>query len=167
MPLHAPRRKLRLPTHDYSSAGAYFVTIQAQGCAEPFGEVVNDAIRLSPIGQIVVKTWRWLSVQYSDVELDEFCLMPDHLHGIVVILDDGTTTEVAPRATPGARKSLGSLIGAFKTVSTKEANRISGTPRQRMWQRGFHDHIIGDHHDLDRIRRYIRANPATLKSPKG
>ena len=167
MPLHPPRRKLRLSNHDYASAAAYFVTIQAQGFAESFGEVVGGAIRLTEIGQIVVQKWRWLAVQYSYVELDEFCVMPDHLHGIVVIVDGGATTDASGTETQVARKSLGSLIGAFKTVSTKEANRISATPRQRMWQRGFYDHIIGDHHDLDRIRRYIRANPATLKSSDG
>ena len=167
MNLHAPRRKLRLPNHDYSAPGAYFVTIQAQGFPEPFSEVVSGAMLLTEIGQIIARAWRWLAVRYPYVELDAFCVMPDHLHGILVIVDCGTTTGVLHETAEGARKSLGSLIGAFKTVSTKEVNRVRGTPGERMWQRSFYDHIVGDQHDMERIRRYIRANPAALTSPEG
>ena len=164
--LHAPRRKLRLPNHDYSAPGAYFVTIQAQGFPEPFSEVVSGAMLLTEIGQIIARAWRWLAVRYPYVELDAFCVMLDHLHGILVIVDCGTTTGVLHETAEGARKSLGSLIGAFKTVSTKEVNRVRDTPGERMWQRSFYDHIVGDQHDMERIRRYIRANPAALTSPE-
>jgi len=111
------------------------------------------------LGDIVNESWLWLPQQYPYVELDEFQILPDHLHGIIVINEPrrgGSRT--AP--TDGQKvKPLGGLIGAFKTVSTKQINKIRNTPGISFWQRSFHDHIIRNEADLYRIREYIKNNP--------
>ena len=110
-----------------------------------------------------------LESQYRHVTLDEWCLMPDHLHGILVLTDGAggshATTALA-RASTGVddtaagmeRKPVGRLGGAFKTVSTKRKNFLRNTRGAVLWQRNFWDHVVRDDADLDRIRRYIRQN---------
>ena len=171
MPLHPPRRKRRLRGHDYTAPGAYYITLRARRAIPPFGQSADGALVLTEIGRAVEKAWRWLSTQYAYVVLDDYAVMPDHLHGILRLLPDKATATADASTTTAVvvekRKTVGSLIGAFKTVSTNEMNRILGVSGRKVWQRDFYDHVIGDAHDLDRIRRYIRANPERLNSPDG
>ena len=157
LPFHG-RRAIRLRGRNYTADGAYFVTLCAVEGAPVFSTREGDGIALSPIGAVVADAWRWLSTQYPYVTLDEWCVMPDHLHGIVVL--GAARQEVGARE--GRRKSLGELIGAFKTVSTKRINLLRQTPGRVVWQRDFWDHIIRDVDDLNRIRAYIRDNPRFL-----
>jgi putative transposase len=130
---------------------------------------------LNEVGAIVVETWRWLSTQYTYVVLDEWCVMPNHLHGIltltgrggsrtaptnsVAVGDPARTNALTANALPVRRKTVGRLIGAFKTVSTKNINVQRGTPGVSVWQRNFWEHIVRDDAEMDRIRDYIRENP--------
>src|SRR4030065_493359 len=84
------RRSIRLPGFDYASPGAYFVTVCSLQRRPLFGEVVNDQVRLSPLGAIAVESWQWLSAQYPYVALDEWILMPNHLHAILILREDIT-----------------------------------------------------------------------------
>jgi REP element-mobilizing transposase RayT len=132
-------------------------------------------MQLNAWGEIVEESWKWLADQYAFVSLDDYVIMPNHLHGVIALhpggrggsrtaptqmgklhpgRGDGSRTARAQRGKP-----LGRLIGAFKTVSTKRINQLQGTPGKVLWQRGFYDHIIRDDEDLSRIRRYIRLNP--------
>jgi REP element-mobilizing transposase RayT len=120
-----------------------------------FGAVVDGHVHLNALGELVAETWRWLPTQYAYVSLDEWCVMPDHLHGILVLGDFVITAVDAPRL---RRKPLGQLIGAFKTVSTKHINAFRRTPGAFVWQRDFWDHVVRNEDDLYRIRRYIRDN---------
>ena len=168
-PLIHQRRSIRLPGFDYTSAGHYFVTICTKDRNPLLGQVIDDCVDLSTYGDIVADCWRWLSERYPYIELDEWVVMPNHLHGILVISDDGRGgSRTAPTTTDAnhvpERKSLGSLIGAFKTVSTKKANEVRGTPGRPIWQRNFFDHVIRDQKSLDSIRRYISNNPAQWNS---
>jgi REP element-mobilizing transposase RayT len=136
------RRSIRLPEYDYSQAGFYFVTICAQNHESLFGQVVDGQMRLNKYGRLVAETWIWLAQRYAYVELDEYVIMPNHLHGIIVISQErrgGSRT--APTTTVSTtvirRKPLGQLIGAFKTVSTKRINQGRGTPGTRLWQRNY------------------------------
>ena len=142
------RRSIRLPGYDYSQEGAYFVTL-----------VCKDRMLLledTRFSTIVEETWRWLADQYSYVHLDEHIVMPNHLHAIILIDD----VERAVREPPlQARKPLGRLIGAFKTVSTKRINGLRGTPGMAVWQRNYYEHIIRDEEELHRVREYIIYNP--------
>lgn len=174
------RRSIRLRGYDYTRDGAYFVTLCVRDRTCLFGEVVNGEVRLSAAGRIVAEAWTWLAAQYPYVALDAWVVMPNHLHGIIVMgdgggVDDGGTggsrtarTGDAHASTGGAdasmgpvkRKPLGRLIGAFKTVSTKRLNEMRGTPGAVLWHRDFYEHVIRDAADLRRIRAYIAANPA-------
>ena len=150
----------RLQNYDYTQAGYYFVTICTQNRVSMFGDIVNERMRLNDVGRMVAESWQWLSKQYDYVELDAWVIMPNHLHGIVIINDKcrrGSRT--APTWNRVKPKSLGSLIGAFKTTSTKHVNIYRGTPGAKLWQRSFYDHIIRDEESLDNIRVYIRNNP--------
>jgi len=130
--------------------------------------VVDGEMRLGAVGQIVSESWRWLAAQYEYVTLDAWVVMPNHLHGIIVITDgagggrgdDGGRVglRTAPTA-PAKRKTVGRLVGAFKTVSTKRINEQRGAPGAQVWQRNYYEHIIRDQASLNRIREYIVNNP--------
>jgi putative transposase len=140
----------RLQGYDYSELGAYFVTIVTINRELLFSD---DEIRA-----IVERTWRWLGERYDYVNLDEFVVMPNHLHGILWLGErPHYRTEPTGRATE--HKSVGGLIGAFKTVSTREINVLRGRLGVSVWQPNFYDHIIRDDEDLNRIREYIFDNP--------
>ena len=83
------RRSIRLPGYDYSRPGAYFVTIVAQDRLCLFGEVVDGEMRLNEAGGMVVEAWEWLATRHPYVELDSYVVMPNHLHGIIVLTDEG------------------------------------------------------------------------------
>jgi putative transposase len=86
--------------------------------------------------------------------------MPNHLHGVVVINDMGRGgSRTAPTMDIAGPKPLGRLIGAFKTVSTKQINALRGTPGSTLWQRNYYEHVICGEAELDRVRRYVKDNP--------
>ncbi|MEN6435470.1 MAG: hypothetical protein ABFD58_06600 [Anaerolineaceae bacterium] len=230
------RHSIRLKEFDYSQSGAYFVTLVRQDRKYSFGKIESDEMILSLSGRIIGNCWLWLAQQYPYVELDEYVVMPDHFHGILIINRDfdsfmeksespctgemrpapcasksespctgemrpapcagksesPCTGEMRPapcagksespcagemRPAPCAGKSesapctggsrsappikikpLGQLIGAFKTISTKQINLMQNTPGKILWQRNYYEHIIRNENDLDRIRKYIRSN---------
>ena len=123
-----------------------------------FGYIKNGEMVLNDIGKIIHNSWLWLSDQYDYVNLDEFVVMPNHVHGIIFLTD--MIMKGASRGAPTSRKPLGQLIGAFKTVSTKQINQLRNMPGRRLWQRNFYEHVIRDESDLARIREYIINNPA-------
>jgi REP-associated tyrosine transposase len=154
-------RSLRLQGYDYAQAGAYFVTICVRNRACLLGAVMVDEMRLNQYGQVVADCWEWLPRQYPCVELDEWVVMPNHLHGIVLISEDSGGSRPAPTPIANAeRKPLGSLVGAFKTVSAKRINQLRRTPGVPVWQRNYFEHVIRSQPALDRIRRYIFENPS-------
>ncbi len=125
-----------------------------------FGEIKNEEMQLSEEGEITTKYWELLSRKYEYLDIDEWVIMPNHLHGIMIINDDcrgGSRT--APTADIIKHKPLGRLIGMFKTVSTKQINIIHSTPGIPVWQRNYYEHIIRNEKALKNIRLYIRANP--------
>ena len=155
------RRSPRLQAYDYTQVGAYFVTLVTKDRVLLLGDVVKGEMMLSHIGKSVADAWLWLPTQYPYVELDAFVVMPNHLHGVIWLagpLSGTGDSRIAP-SNSGGRKPLGRLIGAFKTVSAKRVNAALGTPSRPLWQRGFHDHVIRNERDLERIREYIRNNP--------
>lgn len=157
------RRSIRLHGYDYSQTGAYFVTICTQNRECLFGEIVDGDMRLNETGRIVADSWEWLAEQYDHVSLDEYVVMPNHAHGIIVITDDcrgGSRTALTRTAPTGKRKPIGRLIGAFKTISTKRVNESRQTPGTQLWQRNYWEHIVRNEPELNRIQEYIHNNPA-------
>ena len=119
---------------------------------------------LSEYGMDAAESWQWLARQFSFVELDKWVVMPNHLHGIIVILDDEISrgdSRIAPK-----RKTLGPLIGAFKTISTKRFNEMRDAAGASFWQRNYYEHVIRDEKSLNKIREYIITHPQFWRSDK-
>ncbi len=146
------RRSIRLQDYDYAQSGAYFVTICAFQRECLFGEIMNGEMNLNEMGDIAVTTWKWLATHYPYVELDEWVVMPNHLHGIIVRDDRGGLQTENP-------KPLGGLIGAFKTVSTKGINQLRNNPGCPVWQRNYYERVIRNERELATVRQYIVNNP--------
>ena len=111
---------------------------------------------LNVFGLIAEIRWQWIEWFYP-LELGSYIVMPNHLHGIVVY-DKLMKNSIIPHEKTKP-KSLGDLIGAFKSVTTKWINILRDTPRQKIWQRNFHDRIIRNQKELQNISKYIENNP--------
>ena len=158
------RRSIRLKGYDYAQTGAYFVTLCTQNRKCLFGDIVDGKMVLNDAGRAVFDTWQWLGTQYDYVELDEWMIRPNHMHGIIVITGGGRGgSRTAPTE---KRKPVGRLVGAFKTVSTKRINQMRGTPGAKLWQRNYYEHIIRNDIEWHRIREYIASNPARWESDR-
>ncbi len=153
------RKSLRLKDWDYSSTGMYYVTVCTQGRKYRLGHVVDERVILSDEGKIVFDCWNNIPIHFDYVRIHEFVIMPNHMHGIIEIVD--TPKNVGARhASPLLRKPLGTIVGSFKSAVTKHINETRNSPGHPVWQRSFHDHIIRNDEDLIRITKYIRENPA-------
>ena len=162
MPGLPVRRSIRLRGHDYREAGAYFVTVCTLRRACLFGEIVDDHLQLSPIGEIVAAAWTSTPGHFPGIDLDAVVVMPNHVHGIILIVDSvgakhASPLHIPPRGTsPG---SLAAIIQSFKSAATLAVNRSRGRPGFTLWQRGYYEHVIRDDEELNRLRRYIEENP--------
>jgi putative transposase len=152
------RRSIRLKDYDYSSGGAYFVTICTfdRGCYfEQFQELKN----------IVESQWCRIPHRFPGVELDEYVIMPNHFHGIIMIHRRGTPCGY-PDFEPsgkGKQPSLGGIVGSFKSLCVNSWLKVikeeNINARGRFWQENYYEHVIRDEKEMDRIRQYIANNP--------
>lgn len=170
------RRSIRLKGFDYSSVGAYFVTVCVQGRRGLFGELVDGKMHLSPAGEMVLEVWNQMPEHYPGVGTDAFVGMPNHIHGIIVLGNVGA----APRGRPDPRGRAGvggqaqgpaptgltlpDVVHRFKTLTTSRYVRgvkESGWPPfdKRLWQRNYYERVIRDEDELRAIREYIVHNP--------
>ncbi len=154
------RRSIRLPGYDYGQAGAYFVTICTQHRTCLFGDVLDRAMRLNALGHTVQAVWDALPIHYPHVYLDAFVVMPNHVHGIIALLDESAVGADFKSAPTETRHSLPEIVRAFKTFSARRINERSNTVGQPVWQRNYYEHVIRDEPSLSRIRQYIAENPA-------
>jgi len=186
-PFKDRRRSIRLKGYDYAKEGAYYVTMVAQNRLCLFGDVVNAEMILNDAGEMLQSQWFALPERFPNVEFDEFVVMPNHFHGIVVITDntrDGENKRARTRRAPTTptRDSdsvgatlvvaqndehdpvLGEIVGAWKSITTDEyicgVHELNWEPFDRkLWQRNYWEHIVRDENDLNRIRKYIINNP--------
>lgn len=162
------RKDLRIKNYDYSQAGYYFVTICTEGKGHLFGKIVDGFMKLNNVGHMIEKWVGKLHDQYENVQLDEFVLMPNHIHFIVVIVGADpcvSPPEVCGNAGTHTGVPLHTIIQWFKTMSTNEYIKgvKSGeypTFDKRIWQRNYYEHIIRNQKELHEIRGYIVNNPA-------
>ncbi len=191
LPMHT-RKLNRLKGYDYSRDGYYFVTICVKDKIKYFGEVKNGKTILNKYGKIARQQWLWLEQQYPYIELDQFIIMPNHMHGLVLINSEKIKNAAGrsrsrrdrfgrdrfgrdrSRPVPTTANinnnnfkilSLSNIIGAFKTASSKMIHE-SGLAEFK-WQRSFYDHIVRQQKSLQIIRRYIYYNPAECLSAFG
>ena len=153
------RRSPRLRNYDYTQGGAYFVTICSYGSALIFGYVADGKMLLNDLGKLVDEEWRKTAAVRPTVELDLYIVMPNHIHGILLVAEHQQASPAAVQSTLPAN-SLGSIVAQFKSVVTKRSRRLAYPPSTPIWNRNYYDHIVRNEQDLDRIRRYIFANPA-------
>jgi putative transposase len=176
------RRSTRLQGFDYSTPGAYFVTIVTQGRTALFGTILDSEMRLSQVGTIADRSWREIPGHFAHVELGAFVVMPNHVHGILVLRpielkkgmgSDALTSEPGSRGTIyrapteqfGAPRigSIPTIVRTYKAAVTRAVGRLVGV-RHPVWQRNYYEHIIRDEADWFRIHRYIEANPINWDS---
>ena len=171
-------KSARLQNWDYSNNGLYFVTICTANRELYFGDIVNGEMQLSEIGRLANKYWKEIPNHFPFVELDEFVIMPNHVHGIIIInkpndggyndkrnvgtpnLGVSTTTMASEKWNPG---SLGVIINQYKRICTINARKIH---TNFAWQSRFHDHIIRNDESLQRIRDYIINNTLRWRDDK-
>jgi len=153
------RRSLRLPAYDYSQGGAYFITICAHERRCLFGRVADSQMQVNAIGALIEEEW-FRSPTIRRIVLDAFVVMPNHVHGIVLIDSVGATSSSPGPASGPRRGSLSSFVGSFKAAVTRRIKTLSLLPDSRVWQRNYYEHIIRDDKSLDAIREYIDSNPA-------
>jgi hypothetical protein len=143
---------------DYASGGTFFITICTYQKRCIFGDVADGAMQLSDIGRIADAQWRITAAIRTGVVLDEFGVMPNHVHAVVFVppspKHDGGA---APRRAP---RSLASLVGGYKSAVTSAVRRMLGDPAFEVWQPRFYEHGIRTQPGLERARRYVRENPA-------
>lgn len=180
-----PDRKWnRLHNFNYSQNGLYFVTICVKYGIKNFGEIKNEKMILNKYGQIANEYWQNIPKYFNNIKLDEYIIMPNHIHGIIIInnnwdgvgtadtgMDVGTAHVLSlsrtnikyiyPKKMYNKKQRrnmlLSKSIHGFKSSVTRKINQLDTINFQ--WQRSFHDHIIRDETSLNRIRKYIKNNP--------
>ncbi|MBI3602771.1 MAG: transposase [Candidatus Omnitrophica bacterium] len=158
------RKNLRLQDWDYSQNGYYFVTVCVKDRIPLLGEIMNGQILLNDAGRMVESIWKELPIHYP-IDIDAFVVMPNHVHGIIVI-DNSAVGAGSPGpmamggGTPPLRTiTLGKIIAYFKYKTTKLINKIRNTPGVKLWQRNYYEHIIRNEESLYAVRQYINENP--------
>lgn len=177
------RKLTRLKDYDYSMPGAYFVTVCAQDRNCLFGKIEKGQMRVNDIGQMIDMWWRKMFDKYDNVFVDEYVIMPNHIHGIInivgaipcnrpvnnvknetIIHNNEGENMVSPLRISNTHAGLGQYVSWFKRMSTTEYIRHvknDNWPRfdKRIWQRNYYEHIIRNDAELNRIRQYIIENP--------
>lgn len=166
--------KYRIPSnrhqnYDYSTSGAYYLTICTRNREHYFGDVINGKMKLNRIGDFAYEEWFKTPVMRKDMHigLDEFCIMPNHIHGIIIFYDvthrdalqcasASVSQNHGPNEFGPQTKNLASIIRGFKGTVKRYAN-MNGITFE--WQPRYHDHIIRNESDYNRIKMYIAENP--------
>jgi putative transposase len=163
------RRSVRLRGYDYSQPGAYFITVCAHDRLSLFGHIRELNMHLTELGVIVREEWLRTPALRPGVQLDEFGVMPNHFHGILM-LDDNYECRSCVHSSPAFGKpvsgSVSVIVGAFKGAATARTRSLCGDPKLTIWQPGFYEHVIENEKDLERIREYILENPQRWQSDK-
>ena len=168
------RRSIRHAAFDYSTPGAYFITIVTRGRQTLLSHIVEGAVVLTDLGNVILAVWNTLPNRFPGVELDAFVIMPNHVHGIVWLTRDARDVG-AGLALPGALEHhqnvertaqsvdvtlmLGTVVGAFKSLSARAVNETAGRSGP-LWHRNYFERIIRNERELTAVRQYILDNPA-------
>ena len=164
------RSSPRLKGFDYARPGVYFITICTINKLRLFGMIRGGEMILHPFGQIAQQCWRNIPDHFLHVQLDEFIVMPDHLHGIIVLKErpqavkELRTRECFAKPVPG---SLPTIIRSYKSAVTYHINAFRKEHGIKVWQKRFFEHRIHDKIELNTVRKYIANNPRNWKSRRG
>jgi REP element-mobilizing transposase RayT len=182
------RQSIRLKGYDYSQSGLYFITICCYQRECLFGNIINSQMILNNFGQLIKEEWLKSAEIRKEIELDDFVIMPNHFHGIVIINQEINShfmkndvdfqdnnvgangrsplqqIQSSPPKISMKPKSISSLIAGFKSATTKKINVIRNTHQNPVWQRNYYDHIIRNDESLARIREYVQNNPLSWEN---
>jgi REP-associated tyrosine transposase len=160
------RRSIRLPGFDYSTAGNYFVTICADRRRCLFGRIEEEETVLTGLGEAVRKCWIEIPQHFPNVEIETYVVMPNHLHGIVIIHPKFPDASRQPRSNLIAESfgkpvsgSLPTIIRSFKAAVTKRAHESGFLSSGVVWQRGYFEHVLRDSREFVNAKDYIIKNP--------
>lgn len=175
------RKSIRLKGYDYSQAGLYFITICVHNRECLFGEIIDGKMILNDTGKMADNEWVKIPERFTNVQLHEYVVMPNHFHAIMEIV--GATLVVAPNDTVNEKgqpqgiapivkpKTVGDMVGAFQSIVTVEY--IRGVKQLgwqsfngKLWQRNYWEHIIRDEQSYQRIADYIINNPKKWNDDK-
>jgi putative transposase len=177
------RKSIRLKGYDYSKQGLYYITICCHGIQCYFGKIVNNEMILNEYGKIANDEWIKLSERFQNFELNIFQIMPNHMHGIIVLSnvgaplagapDDANATSLKGAAVNPAptvtMPKVGDIVGAYKSLVANGCLEIFKTKNEimgKLWQRNYYEHIIRNDKSYQRIYDYILNNPANWKQDK-
>lgn len=169
------RRSIRLKGYDYSRAGAYFVTFCTRHRICNLGEIIDGVMVENECGAIIRAVWEGLPKHYPHVGLDEMCIMPNHVHAIIVLKEDEDVHGVGRGSHVGRggsqthpyqhdyenrkRHGLPEIVRALKSFSARHINEMMGTQGTPFWQRNYYERIIRSERHMNAVRKYIRNNP--------
>lgn len=173
----------RLQHWDYGSNAAYFVTICTENRACYLGRIIEDKVQLSSVGIIANILWYEIKHHAQNIELDAFVIMPNHIHGIIILYGNDDINTNHPVETRHAlslqqkqinaigqerfqnqgKNTLSSIVGGYKSAVSKHANRLG---LEHGWQSRFYDHVIRDQKSLEKIQSYIINNPLSWKDDR-
>ena len=174
------RHSIRLKGYDYSQEGMYFITICVQNHRCLLGRIINGEMILNKYGQIVYNEWKRTPDVRPNIQLDAFVVMPNHIHGIIVITNDRRGVSHTPPCdnnggvvgvrgvcdTPlrSPSNNIGAIVRGFKSAVTKQLNHLGFT--DSVWQRNYHEHIIRNNNAHQNIANYIINNPVNWGKDK-
>ncbi len=178
------RKPNRLKEHNYNLQGYYYITICTKNRLDFFGKISNNIMHLSQIGKIANKFWDEIPEHFKYVELDEFIIMPDHIHGIIILKDSTRNKDVGTadlrsfswRSSSGcsnqkdlysnrSKMVVSKVIHGFKSSVTRVIRKQFDNSNFE-WQKSYYDHVIRNGMDLNRIREYIINNPVNWEIDK-
>jgi putative transposase len=168
---HPHRKSIRLREYDYSLPGEYFITICAHNRECIFGNIIQEEMMLSTEGMIIQRCWGEIPKHFLNVQLDEYIIMPNHIHGIIILTEPmvGTRQAVSLReqfAKP-VRGSIPTIVRSFKSAATKRIHEICNKRSSPIWQSRFFDRIIRNDRELNNINDYILNNVFQWTVEKG
>ncbi len=161
------RKLTRLKGYDYSQSGYYFVTICTKDREEWFGRVDGGEMRLNEFGKIASNFWAEIAVHFMYVGTDEFSVMPNHVHGILIIQEDMVGNAYMRSYQMNAfmhslqnrtKMLLSKIVQQYKASVTRKINSLEGGFHFG-WQKSFYDHVIRNDRSLDNLRQYVANNP--------
>ena len=156
------RHSLRIKNYNYSVPGAYFITIATYLKENLLGYISEGKIELNLLGKITATEWLKTFQIRKNIQLDEYIIMPNHFHGIIIVLTDNSRGVLQYAPTNKFRspsQTIGSIVRGFKSAVTREIKGLDYPFLYSIWQRNYYEHIIRNENELNRIREYIQNNP--------
>jgi putative transposase len=162
-PIIHHRRSIRLAKYNYTQPGAYFITLFTHNNEHVFGKVVDKQVILNVVGEILLREWIQLPLRFTKVQIGEMVIMPDHMHGIIILegdeqnsIQESKAVEEFGKPVPG---SIPTIVRSLKASVTRKVNLMRSSPQSPVWQPNYFERVIRNESEWRRIQEYIQNNP--------